>query len=1177
MSLPASATEPHKNNTLCLINGVQALARLPAIQRQRDAATGLNTAGFISGYRGSPLGGLDQALWKNKAELKTNHIHFQPGINEELAATAIWGSQQVNLFEGAKYDGVFGMWYGKGPGVDRSGDVFRHANSAGTSQHGGVLAIAGDDHASRSSSLAHQTEQVFQAVMMPTLAPADVQEYLDYGIHGWAMSRYSGCWVALKAVADTVESGAVVDVDPWRVETHLPEDLVLPEQGLGIRWPDPPLDQEARLAQYKLRAAQAYARANRLDRVTFDAPEARLGIVTSGKSYLDVCQALDSLGIDAEGAKRLGLRVYKVGMVWPLEPDGIRRFASGLDEIIVVEEKRAFLEQQLKEVLFSLEERARPRVVGKTDGSQATADHWLLPECGELSYLDIAGVLVARLLEHREDTGLQARLDALLQRRYAPGQLAASGMQRVPHYCSGCPHNTSTKVPEGSRALAGIGCHFMAAWIYPETQTFSQMGGEGAAWIGQAPFTETRHVFANLGDGTYFHSGLLAIRAAVAAKAPITYKILYNDAVAMTGGQPVDGTLTVPQISQQLAAEGVKRIIVVSDDTDKYAQISGLADGVPVRHRSEMEAIQRELRDYPGVSAIIYDQTCAAEKRRRRKRKQYPDPPRRVMINEAVCEGCGDCSRQSNCMSVVSVETEFGAKRVIDQSSCNKDFSCLDGFCPSFVTVEGGQLRKGSPAYGTPAADALPTPALASLDAPYNILITGIGGTGVVTIGTLLGLAAHQQGLGVVSLDMTGMAQKGGAVWSHVRLARTQEALHAPRIGPGETDLLIGGDLVVSADDETLSKLQSERTSVVLNLAESITSTFIRRYAQQATSGDLEANPDPRFESERMYRRLVERVGQTGLHSLDASTLATRLIGDSIATNTFLLGVAYQKELLPFSESTLLEAIETLGTAVDFNKASFQWGRRAAHDLEEVERLTRQQGATGPQPGLSRTLDEVIERRQEQLTAYQDAAYAKRYTDKVQRIRNLEKRLQPHAIGLTEAVARHYFKLLAYKDEYEVARLYSDPKFMEKIHETFEGDFKLNFQLAPPLWARGKAGDPPRKRSYGPWMMKAFKLLARLKFLRQTPLDPFGHTHDRKLERTLLKDYERLLDTLEAELTAENHPVAVKLAALPDRIRGFGPVKERYAQHAQEMQQQLLRDFRNLKPSIQKIDCYEVS
>ncbi|OHC52691.1 MAG: indolepyruvate ferredoxin oxidoreductase, partial [Pseudomonadales bacterium RIFCSPLOWO2_02_FULL_63_210] len=781
-----------------LLTGIQALVRLPLMQRQRDLDAGLNTAGFISGYRGSPLGNFDQALWKARDHLKQHHTVFQPGVNEDLAATSLWGTQQVNIFEGAKYDGVFGMWYGKGPGVDRCGDVFRHANAAGTSKFGGVLAIAGDDHGARSSSLPHQTEHIFKAVMMPVLAPSGVQEYLDYGLHGWAMSRYSGCWVALKAVADTVESAAIVDLDPHRVQPIIPE-FELPEGGLNIRWPDPPLAQEQRLLEHKLYAALAYAKANRLDRIVLDSPKARIGIITSGKSYLDVCQALKILGIDETMAQQLGLRVYKVGMIWPLEAEGVRQFADGLEEIVVVEEKRHLIEYQLKEELYNWREDVRPHIVGKFDDKgEWSLPHtgWLLPAIGELTPAQIARALAERILRQQQNDQLQVSLAVL------DAQLACKGhfnnlMDRVPHYCSGCPHNTSTKVPEGSRALAGIGCHYMAAWIYPQTQTFSQMGGEGAAWIGQAPFTETQHVFANLGDGTYFHSGLLAIRAAVAAKSRITYKILYNDAVAMTGGQPVDGTLSVAQISRQLAAEGVQRILVVSEDPDKYRDAKDLAEGVPVYARERMEECQKELREFPGVSALIYDQTCAAEKRRRRKRGKFPDPARRVVINEAMCEGCGDCSSKSNCMSVVAVETEFGRKREIDQSSCNKDFTCLSGFCPSFVTVEGGKLRK--PKALTENSEErwdLPQPAPLALDEPYSILVTGVGGTGVVTIGALLGMAAFIEGKGALNLDMAGMAQKGGAVWSHIRIAARQEQLFAPRIAEGETSLLLGCDLV---------------------------------------------------------------------------------------------------------------------------------------------------------------------------------------------------------------------------------------------------------------------------------------------------------------------------------------------------------------------------------------------
>ncbi|MBS1171727.1 MAG: indolepyruvate ferredoxin oxidoreductase family protein, partial [Proteobacteria bacterium] len=787
------------------LSGVQALARLPMLQRQRDQAAGLNTAGFISGYRGSPLGGLDQTLWKAKPHLTRHHVLFQPGVNEDLAATAVWGTQQVNLFPGARYDGVFAMWYGKGPGVDRCGDVFRHANAAGTSRHGGVLVVAGDDHAARSSTLPHQTDHIFKAVMMPLLAPSGVQEYLDLGIHGWALSRYSGCWTAFKAVADTVESSASVDIDPQRVQILLPEDFQLPPGGLNIRWPDPPLVQEERLLHHKLYAALAYCRANRLNRIVIDARDAgtpaRLGIITAGKAYLDVRQALDDLGIDERLAAEIGIRLYKVGMTWPLEAEGVRRFAEGLEEILVVEEKRQSIEYQLKEELYNWREDVRPRVIGKFDEKgEWSLPHsdWLLPAAHELTPAIIARAIAARIGRFFTSPHIRERLAFLEAKEKALAQPAVA-IQRSPYFCPGCPHNTSTRVPEGSRALAGIGCHYMAIWMDRATATFSHMGGEGVAWVGQAPFTETRHVFANLGDGTYFHSGLLAIRQAVAAQVPITYKILYNDAVAMTGGQPVDGELTVAMITRQLAAEGVHKMVVVTDDTEKYATVTDLAPGVPVRHRDELDRVQRDLREYPGVSALIYDQTCAAEKRRRRKRGTLPDPARRVFIHELVCEGCGDCGVKSNCLAVVPVETEFGRKRAIDQSACNKDFSCLKGFCPSFVTVEGGRLRKGK----APQRDAagfgdLPLPLLPDTRQPYGILVTGIGGSGVVTIGALVGMAAHLDGKGVTTLDMTGLAQKGGAVFSHLRICDRPQDIHAVRIAAGEARCVIGGDLVVS-------------------------------------------------------------------------------------------------------------------------------------------------------------------------------------------------------------------------------------------------------------------------------------------------------------------------------------------------------------------------------------------
>ncbi len=791
------------------LSGTQALVRLPMLQAQRDRAAGMNTAGFIAGYRGSPLGGLDQALWQAKPHLDAHRIVFQPAVNEDLAATAVWGTQQLGLFPGARYDGVFAMWYGKGPGVDRCGDVFRHANAAGTASKGGVLVIAGDDHAAKSSTLPHQTEHVFKAVMMPVLYPANIQEYLDHGLHGWAMSRYSGCWVVMKALADTVETSASVLIDPAATVIRLPDDYEMPAgdpHGLNIRWPDPPLQQEARLLNHKLYAALAYCRANQLDRVLIDSDDpanpARLGIITAGKAYLDVRQALDELAIDDGLAARIGIRLYKVGMVWPLEPDGVRRFAEGLEEILVVEEKRQLLEYQLKEELYNWREDVRPRVVGKFDekgewsllptgSGHLRHGDWLLPAAGELSVAQVARALALRIGRFFTSPAIEARLrllEAKQQSLTATTTLAASGstIQRTPHFCSGCPHNTSTRLPAGSRAVAGIGCHYMVTWMDRNTSTFTHMGGEGVTWVGQAPFSGDRHIFANLGDGTYFHSGLLAIRQAVAAGVSITYKILYNDAVAMTGGQPVDGQLSVGQLTRQLEAEGISRIVIVSDEPEKYRRVSDLAPNTPVRHRDQLDAVQRELREHRGVSILIYEQTCATEKRRRRKRGRLPDPPRRVFINQAVCEGCGDCGVQSNCLSVIPVETEFGRKRAIDQSACNKDYSCVNGFCPSFVTIEGtiegGRLRRGRALAGDAGTVAtLPEPPLADTARPFNLLITGVGGTGVVTLGALLGMAAHLDGKGVSVLDMTGLAQKFGAVFSHLRIADRAQDIHAGR------------------------------------------------------------------------------------------------------------------------------------------------------------------------------------------------------------------------------------------------------------------------------------------------------------------------------------------------------------------------------------------------------------
>ena len=1128
------------------LTGTQALVRLPMMQRRRDEAAGLNTGCFISGYRGSPLGALDQQLWQAQPFLERHHIHFQPGVNEELAATAVWGSQQGDLFGDGTHDGVFALWYGKGPGVDRSGDVFRHGNFAGSARHGGVLLLAGDDHTAKSSTTAHQSEYAFMDAQIPVLNPAGVQEFLDLGLYGWAMSRFSGCWVGFKTISETVDTSASVFVDPQRVEIVLPEDFEVPPGGLNIRYPDGVLDQEHRLVTHKLYAALAFARANCLDKVVINGAKRRFGIITTGKSYLDVRQALEDLGIDDAEAAEIGLTLYKVAMTWPLEREGIRRFAEGLDEILVVEEKRAIIENQIKEQLYNWRADVRPRVVGKFD----EAGEAILPADNELTPARIARVIARRIARFHTSEEIESRLNFLAAKERALERERAP-LQRVPWFCSGCPHNSSTKVPEGSRALAGIGCHWMVQWMDRETRTFTQMGGEGVPWIGQAPFSTTEHVFVNLGDGTYYHSGIMALRASVAAGVNVTYKVLYNDAVAMTGGQPADGPLDPAMITRQLEGEGVAEIHVVSDEPDKYPIGTKWAPGVEVHHRHALDAVQRRLRQVPGVTVIVYDQTCAAEKRRRRKRGTYPDPAKWVFINDLVCEGCGDCSLTSNCVSVLPVETEFGRKRAIDLSSCNKDYSCVDGFCPSFVTVEGGHLRKPETAGAAEDGwDALPEPTVPTLEAPYNIVVTGVGGTGVVTIGALLGMAGHIEGHGCSVLDMAGLAQKGGAVVSHVRLARAPEDLQAVRISAGGADLVLGCDLVVAAGFEALSKVAAGETHAVINSYETITGEFTR-------------DPDQVFPGADLRRMIAEATGPGRADFLDATRLATALLGNTIATNLFMLGYAWQKGLVPVGEAALMAAIELNRVAVAAMSQAFLWGRRAAHDLAAVERAA-QPRRVAESRRLSSGLDEMVERRVAFLTDYQNAAYAARYSALVARVAAAERDRAPGQGGLAEAVARYYFKLLAYKDEYEVARLYSDGAFAEKVRERFAGDFKLRFHLAPPLVA---ARDPEsghlQKRAYGPWMMSAFQVLARLKALRATPFDIFGYTAERKAERRLIADYEALVAEVLDKLDHDRHPLAVELASIPEQIRGFGHVKDAHLKAAKAREAELLAAFRS--------------
>jgi indolepyruvate ferredoxin oxidoreductase len=1192
--------------TRVFVTGYQALIRMCLMQKERDRRAGLNTAGYVSGYRGSPLGGLDQQFQRAAKILAPNDVVFQPGINEDLAATALWGSQQAELRGEGQYDGVFGIWYGKGPGVDRSGDVFRHANFAGTAKHGGVLALMGDDHTAESSTTAHQSEFHFVDVMIPILNPAGVQEIIDYGLYGWAMSRFAGAWVALKCMHETVESTGVVDGSLDRVKIVVPEDgfdlgdgryFTMPEGGLNIRLVDTILGMEARLHDYKRDAMLAFVRANKINRtITSGGREPKIGIITTGKSYLDVRQALEELRIDEVGCNDLGIRLHKVGCPWPIAKAELKEFAAGLDLIIVVEEKRSLIEVQVREELYGTAN--QPTCIGKKD----ERGNWLFPVKGALDPNDIAICIGERILNYGPNERVATEVARL---KHAQDVLNATAdiAVRTPYFCSGCPHNTSTVVPEGMRAYAGIGCHYMAQWMDRRTLGFTQMGGEGANWIGEAPFSKRRHVFQNLGDGTYNHSGYMAIRAAAAAGVNITYKILFNDAVAMTGGQRNDGGLSVPQIARQVAAEGAKAIRVVTDEPWKYPKDTDWPKGLTVHHRDDLMAVQTALADVHGLSVLIYDQTCAAEKRRRRKRGQFPDPDKRVVINDLVCEGCGDCGVKSNCVSVQPLETEFGRKRTIDQSSCNKDYSCLKGFCPSFVTVHGAQLKKGEgiavdPLTGTSTADAipalqgesgsarsaetggfaaessphpvrpaaepaspasgggtfpaLPDPVQPRIDGTYNVIVTGVGGTGIVTIGAIMGMATHIEGRGIGIIDMAGLAQKGGAVYSHIRIAERPEDIHAIRVGAGAADLVLGGDIVVVGNKKVLSAVRPG-TRMIVNTAEFL-------------PGDFTRNADFSLPGERLKRAISGAAGRENAHFVNAAKLATALLGNSIGANIFLLGYAYQLGALPLSASAIEEAIALNGEAVAMNVAAFRWGRRAAVDLAAVEALAapKAEFAVDDSRRISETLDDAVARRVAFLTAYQNAAYAGRYAAAVARVRGVEGAKVAGETALAEAVTKNLFKLMAYKDEYEVARLLSNPAFAQTIRGQFAGDeLKLQFHLAPPLLARkDKATGEPRKMAFGQWVLPVFRTLAKFKRLRGTALDIFGYTEERRTERKLIGEYETLLEELLGKLNPENHHLAVALANIPQKIRGFGHVKLRHLKAAKAEEAALLEQFR---------------
>ena len=1157
------------------MSGVQALVKLPMLQRLRDQQQGKNTAGFISGYRGSPLGNYDQTLQKASQYLKGQNIVFQPGVNEELAATALWGTQQLGFAPPGsnRFDGVFGIWYGKGPGVDRTSDVFKHANMAGTTPWGGVIAVAGDDHVAKSSTAAHQSDHIFKACGLPVFFPASVQEILDLGIHAFAMSRYAGVWAGMKTIQEIVESSASAVIDPERVQIQLPTDFEMPSGGLHIRWPDHALEQEARLFHHKWYAALAYIRANRLNYNAIEGPNDRFGLIASGKAYNDTRQALLDLGLDDATCRQLGIRLHKVGVVWPLEAQSTRDFATGLQEILVVEEKRQVIEYQLKEELYNWRDDVRPDILGKfneVEGDRSGGE-WSManPSGQELlrANADLTPALIARAIAGRlkrrgilpAGSDLAARVDAQLailaakERAMQALNVGGPAAERVPWFCSGCPHNTSTRVPEGSRAMAGIGCHFMATWMDRSTIGFTQMGGEGVPWVGQQPFSNEGHVFANLGDGTYFHSGSLAIRQAIAAGVNITYKILYNDAVAMTGGQQVgerpEGH-SVVQIAQSMRAEGVVKITIVTDEPEKYADAKhqGLPEGIAIRHRDTLDAVQREFREIKGCTVIIYDQTCATEKRRRRKRGTLVDPAKRVVINELVCEGCGDCGVQSNCLSVEPLETEFGRKRTINQSSCNKDYSCLKGFCPSFVTVEGGQLKKKAKGQAASPYElgVLPEPALPSAATAYGIVVAGVGGTGVITIGQLLGMAAHIEGKGIVTQDAAGLAQKGGATWSHVLIADTQDEIRTTRVGMAAADLILGCDPIVTTAKETSLRMREGRTHVALNSHSTPTAAFVKNANWQ--------NP-----ADQCVADITRAVGVAGMGVFDADAVAAKLMGDTIYVNPMLLGYAWQKGWIPLEGASLLRAIELNAVAVEANKAAFEWGRQAAHDWARVQALLSPAQVIAFQP--RETLDNLVARRVEFLSGYQNAAYAATYQAFVAQVQAAESKLGKTT--LSEAVARYLFKLMAYKDEYEVARLHTDPAFLGRVNAMFEGDFKLHYHLAPPLIAKKNDKGELVKQPFGPAMLTGFRLLARLKGLRGTALDVFGRSEERRSERALIGEYRACIEELLAGLNAANHAAAVEVARIPEQIRGYGHVKARHLAAARQQWAALMANWRN--------------
>ena len=1126
------------------LSGTQALVKLPLIQKKIDELNNLNTAGFISGYPGSPLGGYDHALHQASNFLKDKQIVFQPGINEDLAATALHGTQQTTLVDNPKHDGVFGIWFGKGPGVDRSGDALKHGNYAGSSKHGGVLALAGDDHAAKSSTTAHQSDHAFIHFGMPILNPATVQDYIDFGLMGIAMSRYSGCWIGMKCITDTVESAASVDIGLKRFKPVLP-DISDEEGDLHLQWGYMPAMSESRLYKQRLPAAQAFARANSIDRVIFQGQK-KLAIVTSGKAYLDVRQSLDELGLSEKLCSKIGISLYKVGMVWPLEPKNIFNFVNGNEEVLVVEEKRPIVEDQLMKYLYN--EKDRPLIIGKKD----EFGNDLVPSEGELSPSQIALIIAKRIKGLSLNIELESKVEEIETLLGNINSAPVSDLFRLPSFCAGCPHNTSTKVPDDSFAFGGIGCHGMATFM-PERKTYNlgQMGGEGVMWTGIAPFTETDHIFQNLGDGTYYHSGILALRAAIASKANITFKILVNDAIAMTGGQEISGKVQVDNLSWQVHSEGAKKVVVMTDYPEKYPANSSFAPGVKIYQRDELDKVQRELREIKGVTVILYDQYCATELRRRRKRGLAEEPDKRIFINPLVCEGCGDCGVQSNCIAIEPHESKFGRKREINQSACNKDYSCTKGYCPSFLTVTGGTLKKKgnihrqneNPKYQN---EDLPTPVVCDLNKPFNILLTGIGGSGVITLGAIIGTAAHLENKGASTLDVAGLAQRNGPVTSHLRVANSPSDLHSTRIASGSADLIIGCDIVVTTGIESISKINKKHTNMVINSHVAPTSNFA-------------SNPDLDLSSARMIKGLKEIASPELMHIVNATKFATSLMGNSIAANLFLVGYAIQKGLFPISLSAIERAIELNGVSIDMNKESIYWGRLAAVDIKKLETIT---SADNKSIDYSESLSSMIDDRYNFLISYQNIKYAEKYKSLIHKIIKIDESIHNNRDDLSIAAAKFYFKLMAYKDEYEVARLHTGHDIKKYLDDKLEGDYKIEYSLAPPVFGgRDKITGRYPKRKLPSFTYYLFAIMKHFKFLRGTSFDVFGMSTHRKIERGLISEYESMLAEIETNINIENYDAAVKIALLPDHIKGYDVVKESNIEKSKLLKEQYFNEF----------------